>query len=75
MIEIFLAEDRGDGAGIGGEARLEDHAGFDVLEAGDLRFEVHVHFHGAGDGAHGAGADAKFAGGRQSRRDAAWDAW
>jgi hypothetical protein len=34
-----------------------------TLEAGDLRFEVHVHFHGACNGADGAGADAEFAGG------------
>ena len=56
--EVFLAENRGDGAGIGGEAGLEDHAGFDVLEARNLFFQLHVDRHGAGDGAHRAGADA-----------------
>ena len=62
--EVFLAEDGADGAGVGGEAGLEDDAGFDVLERGDLFFELHVDAHGAGDGAHGAGADAVLRDGR-----------
>ena len=32
---VVLAEDGGDGAGVGGEAGLKDDAGFDVLEGGD----------------------------------------
>ena len=60
--EVAFAEDGGDSAGIGGEAGLEDDAGLDVFEAGDLFFELHVDAHGAGDGADGAGADAEFFG-------------
>ena len=59
--QVFLAENGGDGSSIGGEPGLEDDAGFDVFELGDLLFEIHVHLHGAGDGADGAGADAEFA--------------
>jgi len=42
---------------------LKDHTGFDVLEARDPFFQLHVNFHGAGDGAHCAGSHAVFAGG------------
>ena len=56
--EVFFAEDGAYGAGVGGEAGLEDYAGFDVLEAGDFFFELHVDAHGAGDGAYGSGAYA-----------------
>src|SRR5277367_6047870 len=59
--QIVFAEDGGDGAGVGRESRLEHHAGFHLFEAGDLRFEVHVHLHSAGYAAHGSGADAEFA--------------
>ena len=52
--EVFFAEHRRDRAGIGGEAGLKDHAGFDVLEARDLLFQLHVDLHGAGDSAHRA---------------------
>ena len=52
--EVFFAEDGGDGAGVGGESGLEDDAGLDVLEGGDLFFELHVDAHGSGDGADGA---------------------
>ena len=58
--EVFFAEDGGDRAGVGGESGLEDDAGFDVLEARDLFFELHVDLHGAGDGAHRARSDAVF---------------
>ena len=58
--EVFFAEDGGDGAGVGGEAGLEDDAGFDAFEGGDLFFELHVDAHGAGDGADGSGAYAVF---------------
>ena len=61
--EVFFAEDAGDGAGVGGEAGLEDDAGFDAFEGGDLFFELHVDVHGAGDGADGAGAYTEFFGG------------
>ena len=56
--EVFFAEDGADGAGVGGEAGLEDDAGFDVFEGGDFALELHVDAHGAGDGADGAGAYA-----------------
>ena len=46
--------------------RLEDDAGFDVFEGGDLFFELHVDAHGAGDGADGSGADAVFSCGGDS---------
>ena len=61
--QVFLAENGGDGPGVGGEAGLENDAGFRALEAGDLLFELHVNFHGADDGADGAGADSVFADG------------
>ena len=52
--EVFFAQHRRYRAGIGGESGLEDHAGFDIFEAGDFFFQLHVNFHGAGDGAHRA---------------------
>ena len=61
--EVFFAEDSGDGAGVGGESALEDDAGFDILEAGDFLLQLHVDFHGSGDGANGAGADTVVADG------------
>ena len=63
--EIFFAQDRRHRARIRREARLKDHAGFDVLEARDLLFQLHVDLHGAGDGAHRARADAVLLGGFQ----------
>ena len=59
--QIVFAENRRDGTGVGREAGLEHHAGFHFLEARDLLFQVQVHLHSAGDGAHGAGADAECA--------------
>ena len=59
--EVVFAKKGRNRSGIGGESRLEDHAGFDVLEARNFLFQFHVNFHGAGDGADGAGADAVFA--------------
>jgi len=56
--EVVFAEDTGDGAGVGGEAGLEDDTGFDAFEGGDLFFKLHVDGHGSGDGADGAGARA-----------------
>ena len=61
--EIFFAQYRRDRARIGRKSGLEDHAGFDVFEARDFFFQLHVDFHGAGDGAHRARADAILAGG------------
>lgn len=58
--EIFFAQDRADGAGVGGEAGLEDNAGFNIFEGGDFFFELHMNAHGAGDGADCAGSHAVF---------------
>ena len=52
--EIFFAKNGRDRARVGGKARLKDHAGFHILEARDFFFQLHVNFHGAGDGAHRA---------------------
>ena len=57
---ILRTEHGGDGPRVGGEAGLEDDAGFDVLESGDAALQFHVEVHGAGDGADGAGARAVF---------------
>jgi len=57
---VFGGEDGGDGAGVGGEAGLENDAGFHILEGGDPLFELHVDAHGTGDGAYGAGADTNL---------------
>ncbi len=61
--EIFFAQHRRHRARIGRESRLKDHASFDILEARDFFFQLHVDFHGAGDGAHRARSDAVLAGG------------
>ena len=60
--EVVFAQERRNGARVGGESGLKDHAGFDVFEAGDLLFQFHVDLHGAGNGAHGARSDSVFAG-------------
>ena len=52
--EVVLAQDGGNRACIGGESGLKDHAGFDILEASDLFFELHVDLHGTGNRAHRA---------------------
>ncbi len=52
--EVVFAQNRRNRARVGREARLEDDAGLDVLEARDLLLQLHVNLHGAGDGAHGA---------------------
>ena len=57
---VFRGENRGHRAGIGGESRLEHHAGFDVLEGSDTFFEFHVNAHGPRNGAYGAGTDTEF---------------
>ena len=65
---VFGREDGGDGAGIGGESRLEDHACFGVLEIRDALFQLHMDAHGAGNGADGARADAVLFDGCDGRR-------
>ena len=65
--EVFFAENARDGSGVGGEAGLEDDAGFDAFECGDLFFELHVDAHRAGDGADGSGAYAVFLRGGDGR--------
>jgi hypothetical protein len=57
--QIFFAEYGGDGAGVGGEAGLENHTGFDIFKSADLFFEGHVDLHSASDSAHGSGAYAE----------------
>ena len=59
--EVFFAQHRRHRAGIGRESGLEDHAGFDILEARDFFFQLHVDLHGAGNGAHRARSDAVLA--------------
>ena len=59
--EIFFAQHRRDRSRIGRKAGLEDHAGFHILEARDLFFQLHVDLHGAGDGAHRARSDSVLA--------------
>ena len=58
--EVFFAEDARDGAGIGGEAGLEDDAGLNALEGCNFFFELHMNAHGAGDGADRSRANAVF---------------
>ena len=65
--EIVFAEKCRDRSRVRRESRLENHAGLDVLEARDLLFQLHVDFHGAGDGAHGARSDAVLARGFERR--------
>ena len=57
--DVLFRQDRGDRAGVGGEAALEDDDLLDLLELGEPALELHVDFHGAGDRAHRAGADAE----------------
>ena len=63
--EIVFPQQRRNGSCVGGEARLKDDAGFDVLEASDFFFQLHVNLHRACDGAHGSGANTVFARGFQ----------
>ncbi len=67
--EVLFAEDGADGAGVGGKSALEDDAGLDILEAGDLFFQIHVDAHGSGDGADRSGAHAEGARGGQGSLD------
>ena len=65
--EVVLAQDGADGARIGRESALEDHAGFHVLEARNLLLQLHVDLHGAGDGSHRARAHAQLPRGLERR--------
>ena len=60
MTTSSLDKDGGDGAGVRGEAALEDDDRFGLLEGGQPPLELHVDVHGAGDGAHRARADAEL---------------
>ena len=52
--EVVFAQHRRHRSRIGGESGLEDDASFDILEARDFFLQLHVDFHGAGNGAHRA---------------------
>ena len=52
--DVVLGQDRGDGAGVGGEAALEHDAASVCLNVGEPALELHVDRHRAGDGAHRA---------------------
>ena len=65
--EIFFAQHRRHRARVGRESGLEDHAGFNILEARDFFFQLHVDLHGAGNGAHRARSHAILAGGFERR--------
>src|SRR5260370_11819930 len=56
---VFGTENGRDGSGVGGEAGLENHAGFHVLESRDALLQLHVYAHGAGDGANRAAPDTE----------------
>ena len=59
--DVVLGQDGRDGAGVGGEAALEDDNGFGLLERGEPPFELHVDRHRAGNRPDRAGADAERA--------------
>src|SRR5207248_7645302 len=52
---------------IGGEAGLKNHARLCIFKARDLLLQLHVDFHGAGDGADRARTDAVFSRGLEGR--------
>ena len=58
--DVILGQDCRHRAGVRREAALKDDDGLDLLEFRQLPFELHVHRHRAGDGAHRAGADAEL---------------
>ena len=58
--QVSLAQNRRHRAGVGGKARLKDHAGLHLLEPGNLFFELHVHPHGPGDGSDRARPHAEL---------------
>ena len=60
---VFRPQNGSHRAGVGREAGLEHHRGLHVLEAGDALLQLHVHRHGAGDGAYRARTDTVLAGG------------
>ena len=57
--DVVAAENRRDGAGVGGEAALKDDRRFGALEFGELALELHVDLHRAGDRSDRARADAE----------------
>ena len=65
--DVVFREHGGDGAGVGGEPALKHDDRFDVLERRQPALELHVHLHGAGDGAHRAGARAVLSHGFERR--------
>ncbi len=65
--EVFLAENCRNRACIRCKSRLEDHAGLNILEEGDLLFQFHVDLHRARDCADRAGPDSIPAGGLERR--------
>ena len=56
--DVLFREHRRHGAGVGGEAALEDDHCLGVLELGEPALQFHVHRHRAGDRPHRAGPDA-----------------
>src|SRR5580704_15561927 len=58
--KIVFAEKSRNRARVSGESGLKDDAGFDVLEARNLFFEVHVNAHCSGDRADSAGTDSEL---------------
>ena len=52
--EVVFSQHRRHCARISGEPGLKNHACLDVLEARDFLFQLHMNFHGTGDGAHRA---------------------
>src|SRR5208337_4366906 len=58
--DVFASQDGLHRSRIGGESGLENHRSLDVFEPGDFLLQLHVDRHGAGDGAHRAGAYAPF---------------
>ena len=64
--EVFFAQNRRDRPGIRRESRLENHTGFDVLEACNLLLKLHVNLHRACDGADCTRAHSVLARGLES---------
>src|SRR5260370_41667767 len=61
--EVFFPQNSGNRASIRREARLKNHASFNVLESSNLFFQLHVNLHGAGNCPHRSGAYAVLASG------------
>src|SRR5580658_4587728 len=65
--EVVLAQKRRYCPRIGRKPRLENHAGFDVLEARNLLLQLHVNLHRARNRAHSARSHAILAGSLKRR--------